>query len=76
MFEPIVVRMVSVGEETGQLDQMLTRIADSFEEEVDVSISGITALLEPFLIVSMGAVVGFIVVAMFMPLFTLAKLIH
>ncbi|MBN1587318.1 MAG: type II secretion system F family protein [Candidatus Omnitrophica bacterium] len=76
VFEPIVVRMVSVGEETGKLDEMLARVADSFEEEVDVSVSGITSILEPLLIVSMAVIVGFIVIAMFLPMFTLAKLIQ
>ncbi len=73
-FPPLVVKMVNIGEETGQLDKMLIQIADNFEEEVDVAISGLTSLLEPILIVLMGLVVGFIVISMFMPLFSLAKL--
>jgi type IV pilus assembly protein PilC len=75
-FPPLVVKMVNIGEETGQLDKMLIQIADNYEEEVDVAISGLTSLLEPLLIVFMGLVVGFIVVSMFMPLFSLAKLIE
>ena len=67
--------MVSVGEETGQLDKMLVQIADSYEEEVDVAVDGLTALLEPFLIVTMGLLVGFIVVSMFLPLFSLTRLV-
>ncbi|MFH1854751.1 MAG: type II secretion system F family protein [Candidatus Omnitrophota bacterium] len=74
-FPALVVKMVNIGEETGQLDKMLIQIADNFEEEVDVAISGLTSLLEPLLIVFMGLVVGFIVISMFMPLFSLAKLI-
>lgn len=74
-FPPLVTKMVNIGEETGQLDKMLIQIADNFEEEVDVAISGLTSLLEPILIVFMGLVVGFIVISMFMPLFSLAKLI-
>jgi len=74
-FPPLVVKMINIGEETGQLDKMLIQIADNFEEEVDVAISGLTSLLEPLLIVLMGLVVGFIVVSMFMPLFSLANLI-
>lgn len=74
-FPPLVVKMINIGEETGQLDKMLIQIADNFEEEVDVAISGLTSLLEPILIVLMGLVVGFIVVSMFMPLFSLANLI-
>jgi len=75
-FPPLVVKMISIGEETGELDKMLIQIADNFEEEVDVAITGLTSLLEPILIVFMGLVVGFIVISMFMPLFSLAKLIE
>ena len=75
-FPILVVKMINIGEETGQLDKMLIQIADNFEEEVDVAISGLTSLLEPILIVAMGLVVGFIVVSMFMPLFSLARLIE
>ncbi len=75
-FPPLVVKMIDIGEETGQLDKMLIQIADNFEEEVDVAISGLTSLLEPILIVFMGLVVGFIVISMFMPLFSLAQLIE
>lgn len=75
-FPPLVVRMVSVGEESGELDNMLIQIANDYEEEVDITVSGLTSLLEPLLIVLMGLIVGFIVVAMFLPLFTLAKLIR
>jgi type IV pilus assembly protein PilC len=75
-FPPLVTKMINIGEETGQLDKMLIQIADNFEEEVDVAISGLTSLLEPLLIVFMGLVVGFIVISMFMPLFSLAKLIE
>ena len=74
-FPPLVTKMISIGEETGQLDKMLIQIADSFEDEVDVAVSGLTSLLEPLLIVFMGLMVGFIVVAMFMPLFSIGKLI-
>jgi len=74
-FPALVTKMINIGEETGELDKMLIQIADNFEEEVDVAVSGLTSLLEPLLIVFMGLVVGFIVVSMFMPLFSLAKLI-
>lgn len=75
-FPPLVTKMVSIGEETGDLAKMLMQIADNFEDEVDVAVSGLTSLLEPLLIVFMGLVVGFIVISMFMPLFSLAKLIE
>jgi len=75
VFPPLVTRMVALGEETGQLDQMLMQVADSYEEEVDVQLSGLTQLLEPVLIVLVGGVVGFIVIAMFLPLISLTKLL-
>jgi type IV pilus assembly protein PilC len=75
IFPPIVIRMVAIGEESGQLDNLLIKIADDFEEEVDVVVSSLTSILEPALIVFMGLIVGFIVIAMFLPLFTLGKLI-
>lgn len=75
-FPPLVTKMVNIGEETGDLSKMLIQIADNFEDEVDVAVSGLTSLLEPLLIVFMGLMVGFIVVAMFMPLFSLAKLVE
>ena len=75
VFPPLVVRMVALGEETGQLDKMLVQIAASFEEEVDLQVASLTQLLEPVLIIGLGLVVGFIVISMFMPLFTLAKLL-
>jgi type IV pilus assembly protein PilC len=68
MFPPMVVQMVAIGEETGSLDQMLSKIADFYETEVDATLAGLTAALEPILIVSLGFIVGFIVISMFMPL--------
>jgi len=68
MFPPMVVQMVAIGEETGSLDAMLSKIADFYESEVDATLSGLTAALEPILIVSLGFIVGFIVISMFMPL--------
>jgi len=74
VFPVIVVNMVRVGEESGTLDEMLYRIADNFDEEVERTVGGLTALLEPFLIVLMGLAVGFIVISMIMPLFSLIQL--
>ncbi len=71
VFPLFVVNMIDVGEETGSLDQMLLKIADAYDEEVDTMVAGLTSLLEPILIVGMGGMVGFIVVAMFMPLISL-----
>lgn len=71
LFPSMAVNMISVGEETGALDQMLLKIADVYDEEVDVTVTGLMSLLEPFLIIGMGLIVGFIVVSMFLPLFQL-----
>jgi len=67
-FPPMVVQMVSIGEETGQLDDMLEKVADFYEAEVDASLASLAAALEPIMIVMLGVVVGFIVISMFLPL--------
>ena len=66
--DAIVVNMIDVGEETGDLDAMLMKIADNYDEEVDVAVAAMVALIEPMLMVFLGVVVGTIVVAMFLPL--------
>lgn len=71
VFPLMVVNMIDVGEETGSLDRMLIKVADTYEEEVDISVGALTSLLEPLLIVFMGIIVGFIVIAMFLPLISL-----
>ena len=68
LFDDLVVNMVDVGEETGELDRMLLRVADAYEVQVDRKIDAMFALLEPLLLIMMAVVVGFIVVALFMPL--------
>ena len=68
VFPPMVVSMVDVGEQTGALPEMLLRIADNYEEEVDNSVAAMTSLLEPIMIVFLAVVVGSIVIAMFLPL--------
>jgi type IV pilus assembly protein PilC len=68
VFPPIVVSMVEVGEETGALPDMLIRIADNYEEEVDNAVSAITSVIEPILIVFLAVIVGTIVIALFLPL--------
>ncbi|MCA9483942.1 MAG: type II secretion system F family protein [Nitrospina sp.] len=69
VFPPMVVQMIDVGESSGSLDQMLSKIADFYDEEVDTAVAGLTSLLEPMLMVFLGIVVGFIVVAMYLPIF-------
>jgi type IV pilus assembly protein PilC len=68
----MVVQMIGVGEQTGALDQMLNKIADFYEEEVDVAVAALTALLEPIMLVVMGGMVGFMMIAMYLPIFDIA----
>ena len=67
----MVVNMIDVGEETGSLDTMLNKVADIYDTDVDATVDALTSIIEPFLIVSMGIVVGFLVISMFLPLFKL-----
>jgi type IV pilus assembly protein PilC len=71
VFPPMVVSMVDVGEQTGALPEMLLKIADNYEEEVDNAVAALTSLLEPIMIVFLALVVGSIVIAMFLPLIAL-----
>ena len=75
VFPPMVVQMVVVGEQTGALDNMLGKVADYYEDEVDVAVAGLTSLLEPILIVFLGVVVGGIVIAIYLPIFQVVTLI-
>lgn len=72
IFPPMVVQMVGVGEATGALDAMLAKVADFYEDEVDNAVSALTSLMEPIMIGVLGGIIGFIVVAMYMPIFGLA----
>jgi type IV pilus assembly protein PilC len=71
VFPPMVVQMIAVGEQTGALDTMLSKIADFYEEEVDTAVAGLMKLLEPVLIAFLGVAIGGIVIAMYMPMFSL-----
>jgi type IV pilus assembly protein PilC len=64
----MVVQMISIGEESGSLDPMLSKVADFYEDEVDAAVASLTSAIEPVLIITLGAVVGCIVIGMFMPL--------
>jgi len=75
VFPTMVTRMISVGESTGALDQMLNKIADFYEDEVDTAVAGLTSMLEPIMIVFLGGVVGTIVIAMYLPIFNMANAI-
>jgi len=74
VFPPMVVRMVASGEKAGELEQMLTKIADFYEAQVDAAVNGLTSLIEPFIIVFLGLVIGTIVICMFLPIFKLTAL--
>lgn len=69
VFPPMVIQMISVGEKTGGLDEMLSKIADFYDDEVDAAVAALTSIIEPVIIVFMGAVIGGILVAMYLPMF-------
>jgi type IV pilus assembly protein PilC len=75
VFPPMVGQMVKIGEETGELDEMLGKIADFYEDEVDSSIQSLTSIIEPILMIGVGVMVGTIVIAMYMPMFKMLTLI-
>ena len=75
VFPPMVVQMIAVGEQTGALDAMLAKIADFYDEEVDVAVTNLTALLEPLLMVFLGVVIGGVVIAMYLPIFKLITVV-
>jgi len=76
IFPPMLVRMVSAGEQTGKVDVMLEKISDFYDEEIEATLSGLTSLIEPLLIVFLGVVVGSIVVCMFLPIFKLNQIVQ
>ena len=73
IFPPMVIQMIAVGESTGALDAMLSKIADFYDEEVDVAVSNLTSLLEPLLMIFLGVVIGGVVIAMYLPIFNMAS---
>ena len=73
IFPPMVVRMIAVGEETGELDKMLSKIADFYDVQVDTAVDGLTSMIEPLVIAFLGIVIGGIVIAMFLPILTLTQ---
>ncbi len=74
LFPPMVVRMVSVGEQSGELEKMLSKIADFYDEQVDAAIIGLTSLIEPLIIAFLGIVIGTIVICMFLPIFKITTI--
>jgi type IV pilus assembly protein PilC len=76
VFPPMVVQMINVGEQTGGLDDMLSKIADFYDEEVDAAVGALTSIIEPVMIVFLGAIVGGMVVAMYLPIFDIIKTVE
>ena len=72
VFPAMVVQMIGVGEQTGAMDQMLQKIADFYEDEVDTAVASMTSLIEPIMMAFLGVVVGGLIVAMYLPIFKLA----
>jgi type IV pilus assembly protein PilC len=75
VFPPMVTRMIGVGEQTGQLEKMLSKIADFYDEQVDAAASALTSMIEPLVIAFLGVIIGFIVVALFLPIFKITELV-
>lgn len=75
VFPPMVVQMIAVGEQTGALDSMLSKIADFYDDEVDTAVNNLTALLEPMLMVFLGIIIGGVVIAMYLPIFKLVSVV-
>ena len=76
IFPSMIIRMITAGEQTGKIDAMLERVADFLDEEIETTLSGLTSLIEPLLIVFLGVVVGGIVVCMFLPIFKMSQIIN
>ena len=75
VFPPMVSQMIQIGEETGELDKMLSKIADFYEDEVDASIGALTSIIEPLMMIGVGVMVGIILISMYLPMFKMLKLI-
>jgi type IV pilus assembly protein PilC len=75
VFPPMVTQMIAVGEETGAIDQMLTKIADFYDDEVDRAVEGLTKLVEPMLMIFVGGAVGFVIIAMYLPIFKMGSIV-
>ena len=71
----MVVRMINVGEQTGELEKMLGKIADFYDDQVDAAVSGLTSLIEPLIIAFLGVMIGGIVIAMFLPVFKMTEIL-
>ena len=75
VFPPMVSQMVKIGEESGELEKMLSKVADFYEDEVDASIEALTSIIEPVMMIGVGVMVGIIIVSMYMPMFKMLQLV-
>ena len=75
VFPPMVSQMVKIGEETGELEKMLSKVADFYEDEVDASIQALTSIVEPLMMVGVGVMVGIIIISMYLPMFKMLSLV-
>jgi type IV pilus assembly protein PilC len=75
VFPPMVAQMVKIGEETGELEKMLSKIADFYEDEVDAAVQSLTSIVEPIMMIGVGVMVGIIIIAMYMPMFKMLTLV-
>lgn len=76
IFPPMVVKMIAVGEQAGQLEKMLSKISDFYDEQVDTTVSGLTSMIEPLIIAFLGIMIGTIVICMFLPIFKLSSIVN
>jgi type IV pilus assembly protein PilC len=76
LFPIMISQMIKIGEETGELELMLSKVADFYEDEVDTAIASLTSIIEPLMIIGVGSMVGVIVISMYLPMFSMLKSIH
>jgi type IV pilus assembly protein PilC len=75
IFPPMVAQMVKIGEETGELEKMLGKIADFYEDEVDAAVGSLSSLVEPIMMIGVGIMVGIVIIAMYLPMFKMLTLV-
>ena len=75
VFPPMVTRMIAIGEKSGQLEKMLSKIAEFYDDQVDAAVAGLTSIIEPVIIGVLGVVIGFIVIALFMPILNITQIL-
>ena len=76
VFPPMVTHMITIGEKSGQLEKMLTKISEFYDDQVDAAVDGLTSIIEPVIIGFLGIVVGFIVIALFLPILSITQILQ